>query len=266
MTPSWTEPDHPDVELLADLAEDLTAPAEVPLLRAHLDGCAECADTYAALAEVRELLGAVEDFPALPAELGDRIDAALAVEAAAPVTPAADPDAPLTRGPAGPTRRLRRRGRVLLAAVACLAVLGLGSTLLAQQRDTSGADSTVAGVASRQQDASAGPQVFTEADLTGQIRQLVQDKAARPDVRGTAGSALKAPSLGAGAAPEFGPESASAAPCPATAPGVPLLAAPGRFGAEPVTALVYPLTADQVEVYLVTADCRVRLHRTVPAG
>ncbi|MFD0571022.1 anti-sigma factor family protein [Kitasatospora gansuensis] len=102
MTPSWTEAGHPDVELLADLAEDLTDPAELPLLRAHLADCAECADTYAALAEVRELLGSVEDFPPLPAELGDRIDAALAVEAAVPVTPAADPDAPLTRRPAGP--------------------------------------------------------------------------------------------------------------------------------------------------------------------
>ncbi|WP_457033085.1 anti-sigma factor family protein, partial [Kitasatospora sp. P5_F3] len=102
MTPSWTEAGHPDVELLADLAEDLTDPAELPLLQAHLAGCAECTDTYAALAEVRELLGAVEDFPPLPAELADRIDAALAVEAAVPVTPAADPATPLTRRRPGP--------------------------------------------------------------------------------------------------------------------------------------------------------------------
>ncbi|MFD0571023.1 hypothetical protein ACFQ0T_19745 [Kitasatospora gansuensis] len=57
----------------------------------------------------------------------------------------------------------------------------------------------------------------------------------------------------------------ASAPCPATAPGRPVLTAPGTFGPDQVTALVYPLSADQLDVYLVTADCRVRLHRTVPA-
>ncbi|WP_405018636.1 hypothetical protein OHV05_18225 [Kitasatospora sp. NBC_00070] len=269
MTPSWTEPGHPDVELLADLAEDLVDPAEVPLLRAHLTDCAECADTWAALAEVGELLGAVEDFPPLPAEFADRIDAALAVEAAAPVTPAADPlgtAPPLSHRPAGPGRRLHRRGRVLLATAACLAVLGLGGTLLGHQGTTSGGGTGTTDAAARP--AAAGARVFTDdAELAGQIQLLLRDGSTPAK---TTDAPHKEPSLGAGAAPESGTVagagSGATAPCPATAPGTPLLATPGRFGPDQVTALVYPLDGDRLDVYLVTADCRVRLHRTVPAG
>ncbi|MGK4582106.1 hypothetical protein [Kitasatospora sp. HPMI-4] len=84
-TPSWTTADgadrHPDIELLADLAEGLVAPEPASDLHRHLAGCPDCEDTFAALAEVRSLLGAVEA-PPLPADVAERIDAALAAEAA----------------------------------------------------------------------------------------------------------------------------------------------------------------------------------------
>ncbi|MFB7662713.1 hypothetical protein ACFC1R_02040 [Kitasatospora sp. NPDC056138] len=96
-TPSWpaaggTDP-HPDIDLLADLAEGLSDPGQAPALRLHLADCPECAETFAALAEVRDLLGAVEA-PPMPADIAERIDTALAAEAARrPLTP------PLPAGP-----------------------------------------------------------------------------------------------------------------------------------------------------------------------
>ncbi|WP_033823086.1 zf-HC2 domain-containing protein, partial [Kitasatospora sp. MBT63] len=59
-SPSSGSPDpagHPDIELLADLAEGLADPATAEELHRHLAGCPECADTWAALAEVSRLLG-----------------------------------------------------------------------------------------------------------------------------------------------------------------------------------------------------------------
>ncbi|MFE0459921.1 anti-sigma factor family protein [Kitasatospora sp. NPDC058965] len=86
---------HPSVERLADLAEQLSAPAEQAELRAHLAGCPECADTLAALAEVSALLAGVPVEP-MPADVALRIDAALARAAAEPTAaehPAAAPAA-----------------------------------------------------------------------------------------------------------------------------------------------------------------------------
>lgn len=273
MTPSWTETGHPDVDLLADLAEDLVPPVEQQPLYAHLTGCPECTDTYAALAEVRELLGTIETAPPLPDEVAARIDAALAAEAAAPVTRATDPTAPLTRRPAGPTRSARspgsaRRGRMLLATAACLAVLGLGGTLLAQQQSSTNRKASGSMADSRQEiQTAAGTQVFSEAELTEQINSLVQrGTAAAPAISGQLPS--KAPSLGAAPNEEQPPAPAPSptSPCPAIAADGLLAATPGRFGHESVTALVLPLPADRLDVYLVTADCRVLLHRAVPSS
>ncbi|KJK55942.1 hypothetical protein [Saccharothrix sp. ST-888] len=108
-TPSWPAADgtdpHPGIDLLADLAEDLTDPDQAPplRLRLHLAECPECAETFAALAEVRDLLGAVET-PPMPADIAARLDTALAAEAAArrPVEPqpsAQQPSAPRSSEP-----------------------------------------------------------------------------------------------------------------------------------------------------------------------
>ncbi|MGE7435045.1 hypothetical protein [Kitasatospora sp. NPDC001175] len=101
-TPSWTAADgadpHPGTELLADLAEDLADPDLVPGLRRHLAECPDCADSFVAFAEVRDLLGAVEA-PPLPADIAERIDAALAAEAAR--LPVAEPR-PAAAQPAEP--------------------------------------------------------------------------------------------------------------------------------------------------------------------
>ncbi|SDT70794.1 hypothetical protein SAMN05216371_4006 [Streptomyces sp. TLI_053] len=161
---------HPSVDELADLAEDLLAPAGADALRKHLASCADCRETVDALTEVRALLGAVEP-PAVPADVAARIDAALAAAAAGPpaaatsadvpgdvpataaaaaptvpaarpatttgatgATPAAaPPKAPPSRPAAGGGPGRSRRGRrraLLLGSAAALVVLGLGGAFL----------------------------------------------------------------------------------------------------------------------------------------
>ncbi|MEV7774745.1 hypothetical protein [Kitasatospora sp. NPDC086791] len=177
--------DHPSVDALADLAEGLVeSPAAVTALRRHLDGCAECRETVDALAEVQALLGDV-DTPPMPADVADRLDAALARAAAEadsaaapesspenspadssgassagaaatrrPGTPApparavAGPSAPPSRPSAatGPGRsRPRRRFALLLGTAAALAALGLGGALLLHPGDRAGGPAVTAG-------------------------------------------------------------------------------------------------------------------------
>ncbi|MCD0482196.1 hypothetical protein LO771_07155 [Streptacidiphilus sp. ASG 303] len=83
---------HPAVEEIADLTEDLLPPQDADAVRAHLDGCAECADTRDALLEIRSLLGD-SGTPRMPADVAGRIDAALAAEALLASAPLGDGDA-----------------------------------------------------------------------------------------------------------------------------------------------------------------------------
>ncbi|MDH6127660.1 hypothetical protein [Kitasatospora sp. GP82] len=298
-TPSWTAAEgadpHPDIDLLADLAEDLVAPDEVPALQRHLADCPDCAETYSALAEVRDLLGAAEA-PPLPADVAERIDAALAAEAAGLRTPTprvtqseelsgppapsrsapaaarslsapprrpasgTGPDAPAAPG-AGPGRSgRRRRGRLLLGAAAVIAVLGLGGLLVQQNQQTGRADGASAAAthqaADRQHPAVApGIPVFQDDQLADQVHQLMAAQATP-----------KAPSAAAqpeGAnTPELSGRLPAAVPdCLSSATGhstdTPLAVSHGRYGSAEVTALVYPLPdrPGSLDVYLVTPSC-----------
>ncbi|MEU9045166.1 MULTISPECIES: hypothetical protein [unclassified Kitasatospora] len=181
-SPDHTE-DHPPVERLADLTEGLVdSPEAVAALRRHLVGCAECRETVDALAEVQALLGGVET-PPMPADIADRLDAALAQAAAeapapasgndrkalarpqeapaaarrsgtpaSPVRAATGPSTPPSRPSArpaaatGPGRpRPRRRFALLLGAAAALAALGLGGALLLHPDDGAGGPTVTAG-------------------------------------------------------------------------------------------------------------------------
>ncbi len=280
---------HPDVELLADLAEDLVDPDRLPALQQHLAHCQDCADTHAALGEVRDLLGAV-DAPPMPAEVAARIDAALAAEAASaqavPTAEAAPVEAPRTARPSVPASasppnrrgeatgpgRARRRGRILAGATALLTTLGLAFLVVQQLAPTSttggvSASSARAGGAQQQPALTGGP-VYRDDALPEQIRQLIS--AAGPS---KAESVKAQPRNTGNAEPE--PAATAALPgCVLAATGhgseTPLATGPGHYGPSDVTALVYPLPgrSDQVDVYLVTSVCpgaTVVLHRTVPS-
>lgn len=72
---------HPDVDEISALAEGLLSPSGAASVRDHLEDCPECADTLAALEEIRELLGAAPAPSPMPLDVAERIDAALAAEA-----------------------------------------------------------------------------------------------------------------------------------------------------------------------------------------
>jgi hypothetical protein len=72
---------HPDVADISDLTEGLLEPSRTADIRRHLDECELCADIYASLEEIRGLLGSMPGPTRMPADVAERIDAALAAEA-----------------------------------------------------------------------------------------------------------------------------------------------------------------------------------------
>ncbi|MEX3100238.1 anti-sigma factor [Streptomyces sp. ST1015] len=154
MTSTTDTAGHPDVAELSDLTEGLPTPSRTTELRRHLDGCGVCADTYASLEEIRELLGTLPEPLAMPEDVALRIDAALAAEASGETTTeVADvsretsvPDRPsgharaATTGPGRKTKgrpRSRRRTAAVLG-VFTAAALGLGSVLLSSLAGSDG--------------------------------------------------------------------------------------------------------------------------------
>ncbi|WP_318202470.1 zf-HC2 domain-containing protein [Streptomyces sp. SCL15-4] len=170
MTSTTETAGHPDVAEISDLTEGLLAPDRDRDVRRHLDGCASCADVYASLEEIRDLLGSLPAPQRMPDDVTARLDAALAAEAALvaettpavgtedtashvsretspaahqpaerPVDPAADRPAGRPRAATGPGRkgsgRGRRRGRFVLGAVLTAAVLGAGGLIVASLSD-----------------------------------------------------------------------------------------------------------------------------------
>ncbi|MFJ4772743.1 anti-sigma factor family protein [Streptomyces uncialis] len=80
MTSSTDTTGHPGVEELSDLTEGLLPLGRATDLRLHLTGCSDCADLYASLEEIRDLLGDLPDAGPMPDEVITRIDLALAAE------------------------------------------------------------------------------------------------------------------------------------------------------------------------------------------
>ncbi|MFE7128999.1 anti-sigma factor family protein [Streptomyces sp. NPDC057617] len=81
MTSTTDMAQHPDVSEISDLAEGLLPPPRATEIRAHLNGCALCADVRDSLEEIRGLLGTLPGPQRMPADVAERIDAALAAEA-----------------------------------------------------------------------------------------------------------------------------------------------------------------------------------------
>jgi len=290
---------HPPVEAIAEYLEDLLPPDATTRLREHFADCAECLDTRAALQEVRSLLGQTET-PVLPADIGIRIDAALAAEAllaatpvpepgpdAAPAQPSTTTSSTTTAGtpprkayspssgraagarrPPGRPGRGRGRGwRRAALGVAALAIVGLVSTAVIQSgghSDNGSTNSSAAVGTARAGAIGALPSLgtLTDANLTQQVHGLLLSHtvAQHPQAQ-TARS--NAPAATPGGAPA----------CVLAATGrpgeTPLAAGQGVYQDTPVVALVYadaahPLTSS--DVYLVDASCHtgVLLHRTVP--
>ncbi|MGV9785640.1 hypothetical protein [Streptomyces sp. NPDC003435] len=185
MTSSTDTTGHPDVAEISDLTEGLLPPSRSAELRCHLGGCAACAEVHAALTEIQGLLGDVPDVPPMPMDIADRIDAALAAEAAGRTEQAdsegsgrhvsretpTPPDRParLPRATTGPGRKGRARSRrrtAALGAVLTAAVLGAGS-LLVQSLGHNSADKTA------QSTAASAVGTFSGASVKSQVSDLL---------------------------------------------------------------------------------------------
>ncbi|ORT57771.1 zf-HC2 domain-containing protein [Streptomyces sp. CB03238] len=168
MTSTTDTTQHPDVSEISDLTEGLLPPSRTADVRAHLDSCELCADVRSSLEEIRGLLGTLPGPARMPADIAERIDAALAAEAlldatapaeatehvsreTSPATATPEPipaDRPADR-PAGRPRTAtgpgrgrparRRRRTAVLYAVFGAAALGV-SVLLFQAVQPSGDD------------------------------------------------------------------------------------------------------------------------------
>ncbi|RZB18486.1 hypothetical protein StrepF001_15585 [Streptomyces sp. F001] len=202
MTSTTDTAGHPDVTEISDLAEGLLPPNRTADVRRHLDECELCADVFASLEEIRGLLGTLPAPARMPADVAERIDAALAagalLHATAPDTPSATapadgahtisdaddgthvsretsaatarPSGHAGTSTTGPGRKNRRRGgrrRVaVLGAVFSAAALGLGSVLV-----SSLTGSEPGTTAHEQQSASAD--TFSEGKLEQQVVDLL---------------------------------------------------------------------------------------------
>ncbi|TXS36890.1 hypothetical protein EAO72_26230 [Streptomyces sp. or43] len=195
MTSTTDATRHPDVSEISDLTEDLLPPSRAEDVRGHLAGCGICSDVLSSLEEIRGLLGTLPAAAPMPADVADRIDAALADEArerapfeapssTADVSRETDPtvttkelgDRPAGRsraatGPGRRTVRRRRRNAVLGAALGA-AVVSV-SVLLLQNVTSSGSS---AGLKSADQGVSAsrdGSQAFSQSTLEERVHSLL---------------------------------------------------------------------------------------------
>lgn len=185
MTTSTDAAGHPEVDEIADLAEGLLLPPRSADVERHLDGCGLCSDVRASLEEIRGLLDAVPEPAHMPADVVDRIDAALAAEGRVSRETSLQPplalsaslpsDRPAGRPHAatGPGRKDRGRGRrrrtVALGAVLTAAVLGAGSLVL-ESLGSGSSDTT----AHSKPSLSASP--FSGVSIQSQVKDLLAAK------------------------------------------------------------------------------------------
>ncbi|MFL4490874.1 hypothetical protein ACJ6WD_06380 [Streptomyces sp. VTCC 41912] len=81
MTSTTGAGEHPEVSEISDLTDGLLSPSRTADLEDHLAGCALCEDVRVSLDEIRGLLGTLPGPTRMPADVAERIDAALAAEA-----------------------------------------------------------------------------------------------------------------------------------------------------------------------------------------
>ncbi|MEV7400268.1 hypothetical protein AB0N93_07650 [Streptomyces sp. NPDC091267] len=245
MTSTTGTTQHPDVSEISDLTEGLLSPSRTTDVRRHVADCELCSDVLASLEEIRDLLGSAPAPQAMPADIADRIDAALAEEArsAATAAPAAadvsreavdvsretehstttqdliDRPAGHSRAATGPGRRpVRRRrrnaviGAALGAAVVSVSVLLLQNLPSSQSSsDTSAADRSAA--------SKTESQTFSQTTLEDRVHSLLSSHPDSTQPRESSGE-NETPSLGTKSSPETAPPGSATPQTPLRAPVV----------------------------------------------
>ncbi|WP_073950605.1 anti-sigma factor [Streptomyces kebangsaanensis] len=282
MTTTTDAAGHPDVTEISDLAEGLLGLSRATDLRRHLNECEPCAEVHASLEEIRGLLGTLPDPSGMPDDVVDRIDAALAAEAAKTVedaevtkpvesgsvagnahvsretSAAGRPSGRARTSSTGPgrkarTRRGRRRIAVLGSAFAVVA-LGVASVVVATLHDDKGSATTA------HDRPSASTDTFSEGTLETQVADLLQVRKASADTRAPR-------SFGVGSAPGTGKprimkEATVTVPSCVrqgiSGSGAPLAAQTGTYDGKDAYLVVLPDPSGdstRVTAYLVDASC-----------
>ncbi|MFF1921726.1 anti-sigma factor family protein [Streptomyces sp. NPDC058221] len=247
MTSTTDMTQHPDISEISDLAEGLLPPSRTTDVRRHIEGCELCSDVQASLEEIQGLLGSMPAPQPMPADIADRIDAALADEARsarsappaqADVSHAAKVDVSretepsstvqeLTDRPAGHSRaatgpgrrsvRRRRRTAVLGTALGA-AVVGVSVFLL--QNVTSSQNSGDLSSAERKSDASkTGSQTFSQSTLEERVHTLLSSSPAASSPKESDGG-KQAPSMNTKSSPQTAPPGSASPQAPLRAPAV----------------------------------------------
>jgi hypothetical protein len=250
---------HLDYDVLADLAEGLLDEAKARSAQEHLAGCAECGDRAAELAEVSRVL-AEAPVPPMPAHLVDRLDAALAAEAAARIT----------------TRRSARRFQLVAAAAAAVVVAG-GGVVVARGMHGSGSSDNASEAGRPATHALNGPSganlqrpKFAGPDLTPRSYRVVSTGTkytaaalAHQVTHAISGYGVKEPLQ----APEQSGAGQSVDECVSgVARGLqPLLVDQSSYDGSPATIIVLPArTKGQVAVWIVDSGCVLVRQAQVP--
>ncbi len=240
---------HLDYEALADFAEGILDDAEATTTEQHLAHCDDCRRRAAEVAEVSRVLAQAPS-PPMPAHLVDRLDAALAAEAASHP----------------PMHRRHRRFQYLAAAAAAVVLVGGGAAAVRTAMDNDGDSSSVTGtqppVIDRTHSTLPGPAIapaipfaavrtgmkYTSAGLESQVAAALS-KAHRP-TNATSGTL---------------------AACVARVDGgkVPLLVDSATYEGRPATVIALPAgDARHADVWVVgdrcsTSDTDVVTHRQI---
>lgn len=292
MTSTADTAQHPDVSEISDLTEGLLLPTREAELRRHLDTCEQCAELHASLEEIRSLVGSLSVHEAMPEDVADRIDVALAVEAASASegpasdgptsgahvsretseTPSAESPSVLRpagrpRGTTGPGRSSTRRRRrtVILGTAFGAAAVGVSVFLLQSTQLSEDSAGTMADQGASSAQKSGGD--FSERTLEGQVRTLLAGMAVSE-----APEALDKPSMDTKSSPEHMPPGTASPRTPLRTPAVnvppcvqqgtgrtaPALAVEeGHYQGTEAFLVVLPHSTDssRVQAYVVDASC-----------
>ncbi|WNI30578.1 hypothetical protein [Streptomyces sp. ITFR-6] len=291
MTSTTDTPQHPDVSEISDLTEGVLSPPRTADVRRHVDGCELCSDVQASLEEIRSLLGSMPAPQAMPIDIADRIDAALADEARA-VASASDTEADVSREtepaasgqeladrPAGHARAAtgpgrspvrRRRRRAVLGTTLGAAVVGV-SVFLLQNIPTSHNSADVSASDQGTSAKKSDSQAFSQSTVQERVRSLLSSSTEPSDPEKPAGQ-NQAPSIDTKSSPETEPPGSASPQAPLRAPAVTvpscvekgigrnaavLAVEKGTYQGADVFLVVLPHPTDttRVEAYVVDAAC-----------
>jgi hypothetical protein len=181
-----TTPEHLDPIVVAEHAEGLLPPAQAAAVDAHLGSCSTCRELAESLAGVSAQLAAAPAELPVPVEVADRIDRALADEAAGahvigrPAGQAAAPEGLLVR--------LRRRTPVLLAAAATIGAIGFAGYAVSSVVGGDGSDSLADIATSAGDDLDSAPE---RAETDGDAGADLSDDAAEESTEAFDAEALR---------------------------------------------------------------------------